>query len=302
MPAEPNNARQRSRPDSGDTPRPVRVVAATIGVLALLALVGAALFVYLGVYNVSALRQHTQPVYGLIDDSLRASIKRRANEIAVPALAERDWSGSGLRLYRQHCLQCHGAPGEAPQAFSLSLTPVPTALAEAARELSSGELFWVIQQGIKMSGMPAWQYRLSEAEIWDIVAFMRRVPGLSVADYRRLSASAGQQPAAAAPAATEPEAQGSAQRGREAIAQYGCVSCHSIPGITGASADVGPPLAGMASRSYIAGLLPNNRANMVRWLRFPHQVDPQSAMPPLDVNAKDAADMAAYLETLDAGR
>jgi cytochrome c1 len=79
---------------------------------------------------------------------------------------------------------------------------------------------------------------------------------------------------------------------------YGCVSCHTIPGVRGANATVGPPLTAMARRTYIAGVLPNNPANMVRWIVNPPSVDSLTAMPYLGVTAGDARTIAAYLYTL----
>jgi cytochrome c1 len=79
---------------------------------------------------------------------------------------------------------------------------------------------------------------------------------------------------------------------------YGCVSCHTIPGVRGADATVGPPLTAMARRSFIAGVLPNNPTNMVRWIVNPPAVDSLTAMPYLAVTPADARTMAAYLYTL----
>lgn len=79
---------------------------------------------------------------------------------------------------------------------------------------------------------------------------------------------------------------------------YGCVSCHTIPGVRGANATVGPPLTAMARRTYIAGVLPNNPVNMVRWIVNPPSVDSLTAMPYLGVTAGDARTIAAYLYTL----
>ena len=79
---------------------------------------------------------------------------------------------------------------------------------------------------------------------------------------------------------------------------YGCVSCHTIPGVRGADATVGPPLTAMSRRTYIAGVLPNNPANMVRWIVNAPSVDSLTAMPYLGVTAGDARTIAAYLYTL----
>ncbi|MDM0118367.1 c-type cytochrome [Variovorax arabinosiphilus] len=88
-------------------------------------------------------------------------------------------------------------------------------------------------------------------------------------------------------------------RGERALYQYACNACHTIPGISGSTPAVGPPLAGIARRSKIAGKLVNNPENMIRWLRDPKAVDPLTSMPAMGINERDARDMAAYLSTLN---
>jgi cytochrome c1 len=91
---------------------------------------------------------------------------------------------------------------------------------------------------------------------------------------------------------------GSIARGRGAVVHYGCASCHTIPGIAGADALVGPPLDRIASRTYVAGVLVNTPENLVRWIQDPPGVDPLTAMPNLRVNEADARDIATFLSTL----
>lgn len=97
------------------------------------------------------------------------------------------------------------------------------------------------------------------------------------------------------PAPVPRVAGGEPERGRAAIERYGCVACHAIPGIPGPSANVGPPLADLAVRAYVGGVLPNTPDNLMSWLRNPPRVDPRTAMPNLGVSQAEAADMAAYL-------
>jgi len=87
-------------------------------------------------------------------------------------------------------------------------------------------------------------------------------------------------------------------RGREEIRHHGCGACHSIPGVPGATALVGPPLDHMASRAYVAGMLPNTADNMREWIMHPQKVKPKNAMPDMGVDEKDARDITAYLYTL----
>jgi cytochrome c2 len=90
---------------------------------------------------------------------------------------------------------------------------------------------------------------------------------------------------------------GDAGKGAGAIRRFGCGACHVIPGIPGAEGQVGPPLAGIGGRAYIAGVLTNTPENMVRWIVNPRAVDSLTAMPNLGVTEGEARDIAAYLYT-----
>jgi cytochrome c len=90
----------------------------------------------------------------------------------------------------------------------------------------------------------------------------------------------------------------SAERGRVALAEFGCRTCHTIPGAGACAPDVGPPLAGWSRRRYIAGRLPNNPPNLVRWITDPQAVVPGNAMPDVGVSVREARDIAAYLYDL----
>ena len=84
-------------------------------------------------------------------------------------------------------------------------------------------------------------------------------------------------------------------RGAVALHEYGCGSCHRIPGIASADGIVGPPLVDMGRRVYIARGLPNTAQNMARWIQTPQQFAPGSAMPDMQVTGSDAMAIAAYL-------
>ena len=101
----------------------------------------------------------------------------------------------------------------------------------------------------------------------------------------------GGQPAVSVPG-------GDPERGRQQIAAFGCGSCHSIPGVSGAKGLVGPPLDHFAYRAYIAGEVPNNPDFLVRWIAVPQAIEPGTVMPNLGVSEGKARDIAAYLYTL----
>jgi cytochrome c1 len=91
---------------------------------------------------------------------------------------------------------------------------------------------------------------------------------------------------------------GDVGRGRVALSTYGCGTCHEVPGVRGAIGLVGPPLAHLASRIYVAGVLANTPERLIDWIQHPRHVDPRTAMPELDVSEADARDIAAYLYSL----
>lgn len=283
----------------------IRLALGLVGVAIAMA-VGAVMFIFWGVYNVSALQQHTEPVYSVLTTALDRSISQRAEEIDVPSLDDPAMAQQGLIYYRDKCVQCHGAPGVARQDVGKGMTPVPPNLAHTASNRTPAEIFWAIKHGIKMTGMPSWQFIFTDEEIWKIVAFMRQMSKLSPVEYQAIAARVDSKEAAqteetaasSGRPVTAPEALPNADRGRLAMYGYACIACHRIPGLVGPQADVGPALAGIGARRYIAGVLTNNEDNMVHWLRHPTQVDPLTAMPDLDVTEQDARDMAAYLEAL----
>jgi cytochrome c2 len=99
-------------------------------------------------------------------------------------------------------------------------------------------------------------------------------------------------------AGAQPSSFGDAGRGAALISYYGCGSCHSIPGVSGATALVGPPLDHMGKRIYIAGMLRNTPENMAYWIMHPQKVVPGNAMPDMGIGAKQARDITAYLYAL----
>ena len=258
----------------------------------------AAAFVASGVYNIAAVEQHTAPVYWTLYAAMRQSVRHHAAEITPPPLDAKHVE-RGRTLYDSHCRQCHGAPGVAPEPFALGLTPSPLNLANMAREWPARDLFWVVKNGIKMSAMPAWEFRLPEQDLWAVVAYLKVLPAESPAQYRDAMAVRPDRLVTPGDALTPQDGDpASRERGKTALSQYGCATCHDIPGVVGAAAPVGPPLAAISRRGAIAGLLANDLPGMLQWIREPQDVHPGSAMPDLGVTARDARDMAAYLYSL----
>ena len=257
-----------------------------------------AVVLYAGFYDISATHQHLRPTYWLLKEGLRESIQRRARDLVVPPLDDARLAERGLALYRTHCVQCHGAPGVAPDPFALGMTPAHANLSHTAVERSPAELYWVVKNGIKMTGMPAWAFRFTDDDLWSVVAFTRGLPRISPEDYAARTRATPLLAEAAAVSSAPSAGSGDAVRGKMALRQYACTTCHRIPDVVGNHAPVGPPLDHIATRKYLGGVMPNTPENMVRWLRFPREVAPGTAMPNLGVSERDAWDMAAYLYLL----
>ncbi|HEY3553927.1 MAG TPA: c-type cytochrome [Casimicrobiaceae bacterium] len=281
-------------------------VLVTIIVLAVLGVIGATGFVYSGMYNVAAADQHKAPVFWVLKTTMRRAVERHSHSVVVPPLDDPTQIARGRVLFVTHCSRCHGAPGVAPEPFALGLRPAPANLANTALEWVPAQLYWAITNGLKLTGMPAWEFRLTDDEIWSIVAYVRRMPYEAPRRFREALVASGLSTPSTPPpqfAPTTHDALGQAMggdpdRGRYVLLQYGCITCHDIPGVVGAAIPVGPPLDGMALRSFIGGVMPNSAENMVRWLLAPQQFVPDGAMPNLGVTERDARDMAAYLESL----
>ena len=279
--------------------KPLLIIAVTTTGLALTAALTAAVVVYSGIYDISVTRQHLQPIHSVMEIAMRQSVRRYSKGIDEPPLTDPQMALRGAASFRDNCVQCHGAPGVAQSDIGLSMQPLPGPLVDAQQHWRPRELYWVVRNGIKMTGMPAWQYRMPDAEIWDLVAFMQQLPQLNAAQYAQWSqaAKAGSADAGstgnAAPTFTV-----DVERGRQTLHQYACNACHSIPGITGSDVYVGPPLQGMGRRTLIAGTLANTPANLAQWLMHTQEIKPGTAMPQLKVSPRDAQDMAAYLSTL----
>ncbi|MDQ0591591.1 c-type cytochrome [Variovorax paradoxus] len=282
-----------------------KIVLLTLAALGLAGVAAGALVVYGGLYDVAATKQHFQPVYTLLETAMHQSVKMRARSIEAPQLDDERLVMRGAACFRDKCVQCHGAPGVAQGDIGKSMQPLPGPLVDARHHWKPRELYWLTRHGIRMSGMPAWEFRLSEEDLWSVVAFMARLPDLTPQQYAeatRVEATGARgvpaRPACGPAAGAAPVQAGDAERGARALSQYACSACHTIPGITGSSPNVGPPLAGIGGRSLIAGKLANTPDNMVRWLRHTHEVDPLTAMPEMGVAEQDARDIAAYLAAL----
>jgi mono/diheme cytochrome c family protein len=157
-------------------------VASTLAVLA----IGGAAFIGSGVYNIGADDHHTQFVLALIEQLRERSIAARSNAIDAHDVKDPARIAAGARHYAALCVGCHLAPGVTQSDIRPGLYPHPPSLAQEEPQQAQ-RAFWIIKHGIKMSAMPAWGKTLDDADIWDMVAFIRKMPDMSSEAYRELS-------------------------------------------------------------------------------------------------------------------
>jgi mono/diheme cytochrome c family protein len=161
----------------------------------LLLVAGGLAILYSGAYDVGATEPHTPLARWILDAGKRRSIEARADEVAVPAqLAQLDMR-QGLAHFREACVICHGAPGIERSEAGLGLQPPAPKLEDVASQWEERELFWIVKNGIRMTGMPAFGPTHNDAEIWAIVALIQKLPGMAPEDYRQLDGtSSGTRP------------------------------------------------------------------------------------------------------------
>jgi mono/diheme cytochrome c family protein len=178
----------------------------TIVTVLLIEAAGGLVLVYSGAYNVSVLNHDNGFINWSLDEGGTRSIKQYASGIMVTPLDDPAKVREGVGHYNEMCLQCHGAPGAAASEIAKGLWPSAPDLSKTVPEWTSAQLFWITKNGIKFSAMPAWGPTHSDEKIWDIVAFLEKLPNLSPADYRQMSTKAPSEKEGSGESAVRPNA------------------------------------------------------------------------------------------------
>jgi len=163
----------------------------TLAVLVLLAALGGAFYVFSGAYSVAAV-----PIErGFIENNLARisdkSVERHAAGIPVPPLTDPGQLRLGAAHYRDMCVACHGAPGVKPTEIGQGLNPHPPNLVHSAGDMAPNEMYWIVKNGIKMTGMPAFGPTHDDRSLWAMIAFVEQFPKMSPEAYRAAVAAAG---------------------------------------------------------------------------------------------------------------
>jgi mono/diheme cytochrome c family protein len=146
--------------------------------------------IYSGFYNVGASTPHWAPTLWLLETARLHSIKAHAHGIEPPGdLAKTERIVAGASHYAGHCANCHAAPGSEADDMAEGMYPKPPSLTDVSKRFAPGELYWILKNGIKMTGMPSWGDH-SDDDLWNAVAFLEALPGMTPDAYQRLKSAA----------------------------------------------------------------------------------------------------------------
>ena len=138
-----------------------------------------------GAYNIAATVPHTGFERLILSNAMLYSVRSHADQDVTRTWNE-DQLREGFREYKEMCIYCHGAPGKDASDIGKGLRPEPPDLAKTSNRWNNAVLFWIIKNGIKMTGMPAFAPTHGDNAIWNIVGFVRRLPRLSAAEYEKM--------------------------------------------------------------------------------------------------------------------
>ncbi len=161
------------------------IIAAVTGIL-----VGI-IVIWFGLYNVAANDRHLATTTKLLEMVRVRSINMRSNDINVPPLSDEKLIKEGAVHYAEMCTGCHLAPGIADSELHTGLYPQPPVFSAGTYSNTPEAQFWVIKNGLKMTGMPAWSPAHTDQQIWGMVAFLQKIKTLSAEEYMLLSQSDG---------------------------------------------------------------------------------------------------------------
>ncbi len=145
-----------------------------------------AVFVGSGVYNIGADDHHTKLTLTMIEHLRERSIEARIRGLEIHPIFDPARIAAGAQRYAALCVGCHLAPGVTKSDIRLGLYPHPPNLAQGELQAEQ-RAFWIIKHGIKMSAMPAWGKSLNDDAIWDLVAFVRKLPEMTPETYMQIA-------------------------------------------------------------------------------------------------------------------
>ena len=175
---------------SSSTLQTVLVTIATGLVVAIVAVLAIA---YSGVVNVGATNAPLRPLEWFLSTTREHSVAAHASLITAPSLESAKMRKVGAEHFQEMCVSCHGAPGVSPTEAALGLEPPAPKLYEgpSVKDDEAREMFWIVKNGIQMTGMPSFGKTHDDQKIWAIIAFVKQMRGMSPEQYKKVADSVG---------------------------------------------------------------------------------------------------------------
>jgi len=160
----------------------VIVVLVEIVVVAAAFLIG----MYSGVYDVAATVPHLGITSWVFSTTMDRSVRHNAAGISVSEDYKNANPAEGYERYHQMCEGCHGGPGIKQGEIGAGLNPLPQWLVDAAPDWTPAEVYWIVKNGVKMTGMPGFGASYDDKKLWSIAAFVKRLPDMTPEQYKEM--------------------------------------------------------------------------------------------------------------------
>src|SRR5262245_7451674 len=165
----------------------------SIAALVILLLVAGVLIYWFISTGFSAREEPSAVEKAMVRRMRKLAIPSGASSLKNPEPVNEDTMTEAREHFVEHCAVCHGIDGRGNTTFGRNMYPkVPDLTLADTQKLSEGEFFYVISNGIRFSGMPAFGGEDSAEEIWHLAAFLRRLPQLSPEELKRMQELAGE--------------------------------------------------------------------------------------------------------------
>lgn len=144
-------------------------------------------FAWSGLMSVKASTGHWGMTDWFLHWVMRNSIRTAALSIEVPPLDNPALLPPAAGHFETGCAICHGSPAQKASGAVLAMLPPPPDLKTVVPGWSDAELFEIVKHGVRFTGMPAWPAQVRDDEVWDMVAFLRKLPGMDGNAYLQAS-------------------------------------------------------------------------------------------------------------------
>ena len=165
----------------------MRILSA-IGALAIAIAIASIIYLFGGFYDISAAKDANPALAWTLQHVRERSIDGHYSARPTPV-----WFGdpttikAGAREFSEEgCVVCHGAPGHKPEHFAEGMDPKPPDLAKVGKDNAPAKMFWIVKNGIRMTGMPAFGHHATDDEIWRAVAFVRHMDSVTPAQFKKM--------------------------------------------------------------------------------------------------------------------